>query len=423
MAELTPDSGRPTVAPGAPDEHHTVSTRSKARMILGLVAFCVLLAALVGSFRPRPTVPPPTTAAQVQPTPPGTVARERERMARGNTRNPVASMFGRGNEAADAPAVAATREAMPAASPSSPYKQMGGQADPDAQERAERRRKDAESLHASAVVDLSGRAKPDPRRAPAQPGLADEAEGYKLPTADELTSKILAQMNATAAPAADHATQPTQVAVPPVPAPAVKGDQPEPGLHRLYEGHIFDVTALNRITGDAPGPVVGQISHDVYTTDGTLIVPAGTRINGWATAVTSSGIKRVGVGFHRLLVIQPDGRTTGSYSLDQFPAANQLGDVGLTGKVNRHYLETFGLSAVVGLVSGLSQAVGSRSGGYGGDNNTVIFGGASDSTSQAVSSMMSQFLARPWELTIPEGKRIKVYITADLDLPAYGGFR
>jgi type IV secretory pathway VirB10-like protein len=422
MAEPTPDPAKPTIGAATPDERPTVSTRSKARMILGLVAFCVLLAALVGSFRPKPTIPPPTTAAPVQPTAPGTVARERERMSRGTPRNPLAGMFGRGNEPADTPSVAATREPMPAAIAPSASEQTGGQADPEAQERAERRRKDAESLHASAVVDLSGRTKTAARRATGQTGL-DEEEGYKLPTADELTAKILAQMNATGAPAAVQAPPPTQVAAPPAPATAVKGDQPEPGLHRLYEGHVFDVTALNRITGDAPGPVVGQISYDVYTTDGTLIVPAGTRINGRATAVTSSGIKRVGVGFHRILVIQPDGRTTRSYSLDQFPAANQLGDVGLTGKVNRHYLETFGLSAVVGLVSGLSQAVGSRSGGYGGDNNTVIFGGASDTTSQAVAQMMSQFLARPWELTIPEGKRIKVYITADLDLPAYGGIR
>ena len=52
----------------------------------------------------------------------------------------------------------------------------------------------------------------------------------------------------------------------------------------------------------------------------------------------------------------PDGRT---YSLDQFPGLNQIGDAGLRDQVNHHYWSTFGAAGAVGLISGLTQWLGS----------------------------------------------------------------
>ena len=52
----------------------------------------------------------------------------------------------------------------------------------------------------------------------------------------------------------------------------------------------------------------------------------------------------------------PDGRT---YRLDQFLGLNQIGDAGLRDQVNQHYWSTFGAAAAVGLISGLSQYLGS----------------------------------------------------------------
>ena len=66
------------------------------------------------------------------------------------------------------------------------------------------------------------------------------------------------------------------------------------------------------------------------------------------------GETRLAVAFHRLLM--PDGRT---YRLDQFIGLNQIGDAGLRDQVNHHYLSTFGAAAAVGLISGLSQYLGS----------------------------------------------------------------
>ena len=77
----------------------------------------------------------------------------------------------------------------------------------------------------------------------------------------------------------------------------------------------------------------------------------------------------------------PDGRT---YALDQFIGLNQVGDAGLRDRVNQHYLSTFGVSAAVGLITGLSQFIGTAGLGRGdGNRNVIIAGGVGDATGQA----------------------------------------
>src|SRR5690606_20482609 len=120
-----------------------------------------------------------------------------------------------------------------------------------------------------------------------------------------------------------------------------------------------------------------------------VLVPAGARLLGHTTPVQSLGETRLAVAFHR--VIMPDGRT---YRLDHFAGLNQIGDAGLRDQVNHHYFATFGASVAVGLVSGLSQVLGSGGLGRGdGSGRTVIIaGGVGDTTSQATMQVMNRFL-------------------------------
>src|SRR5688500_19048498 len=138
-----------------------------------------------------------------------------------------------------------------------------------------------------------------------------------------------------------------------------------------------------------------------------------TRLQGdWSSDVCSSDLA---VAFHRLLM--PDGSTL---RLDQFLGLNQIGDAGLRDKVNQHYWSTFGSAAAVGLISGLSQWVGTAGfAGGSGDRTVIIAGGAADGASQASLQVMSRFLNRLPTITIREGHRVKVYLTSDLQLPAY----
>jgi len=54
-----------------------------------------------------------------------------------------------------------------------------------------------------------------------------------------------------------------------------------------------------------------------------------------------------------------------------------------------------------------------------GDRTVVIAGNVGDATAQATAQTMSRFLNRLPTVTIREGHRVKVYLTNDLELPAY----
>jgi len=112
----------------------------------------------------------------------------------------------------------------------------------------------------------------------------------------------------------------------------------------------------------------------------------------------------------------PDGSTL---RLDQFLGLNQIGDAGLRDKVNHHYWSTFGAAAAVGLISGLAQWIGTAGFSDGPGDRTVIIAGGADAASQASLQVMSRFLNRLPTVTIREGHRVKVYVTSDLELPAY----
>ena len=57
--------------------------------------------------------------------------------------------------------------------------------------------------------------------------------------------------------------------------------------------------------------------------------------------------------------------------------------------------------------------------GDGDDRTVIIAGGIGDATSQATMQVMNRFLNRLPTITIREGHRVKVYLTSDLELPAY----
>lgn len=158
------------------------------------------------------------------------------------------------------------------------------------------------------------------------------------------------------------------------------------------------------------------VTNALYSHGGQqVLIPAGARVLGETKPVQAFGETRLAVTFHRLLM--PDGRT---YRLDQFLGLRQIGDAGLRDRVNQHYLSTFGAAAAVGLISGLSQYLGSTGlGGGDGDRTVVMAGGVGDATSQATVQVMNRFLNRLPTITIREGHRVKVYLTSDLDLPAY----
>jgi type IV secretion system protein VirB10 len=185
----------------------------------------------------------------------------------------------------------------------------------------------------------------------------------------------------------------------------------------VYEGSALDTVLMNRLDGDAVGPVKVLVSNPLYSHDHQhVIIPEGTVVLGEAKKIGAAGFgqqRRMAVVFHRL--IMPDGY---SVDLDQFQALDQIGEEGLKDKVNNHYLQIFGTSIALGVVAGASQIT--QGGGTITTSGSQAFtNGAASSVSQSAATILDRFIQIPPTITIREGHRVKVYFTQDLLLPAY----
>jgi len=182
----------------------------------------------------------------------------------------------------------------------------------------------------------------------------------------------------------------------------------------LFEGTILDTALLNRLVGDFAGPVKVMVTNSIYSQDRQhVLIPAGTFLLGDVQKVSGFGQRRLAVRFHRMLM--PDGY---SVDLDQFHGLDQAGATGLSDQVNNHYLQIFGASIALGIISGAAEATMYGSG-YNISGPAMYEQGVASSLSQSGADVLDRFINILPTITIREGHRIKVYLTQDMLLPAY----
>ena len=200
-------------------------------------------------------------------------------------------------------------------------------------------------------------------------------------------------------------------------APEVNVNSADGQPYVLFEGATLDTVLMNRLDGDAVGPVKVLVSNPFYSHDHQhVLIPDGTIVLGEAKKIGAAGFgqqRRMAVVFHRL--IMPDGF---SVDLDQFHGLDQIGQEGLQGKVNNHYLEIFGTSIALGVIGGAGQ-ITSGGGTLNSSGSQQFTNGAAASVSQSSTTILDRFIQIPPTITIREGHRVKVYFTQDMLLPAY----
>ena len=386
-----------------------VLPRGAQTWLMAALAFG-LLAIIVVTGRPEPAVRPATTPSTQAAAP------NPDRLRDYQDRLRVLDERSRQQAQADA---------VPPAAPVF-YEDTGtAQADPLEEEK---RRREYQSLFASNVVvsrrtdgqqplsagDRRSSARPsEGATAPPSPPSLDEVADAVMRATARSAPAVAAPAGREPSAAQDDQSRGDNRRARPGPTEPIQASGP---THRLLEGTFIDAVLTNRLDGTSAAPVNCLVTNPVYSHSGQhIVIPAGARVLGQTTPVQSLGETRLAVSFHRLVL--PDGST---YPLDQFMGLNQIGDAGLRDRVNQHYLSTFGAAAAVGLITGLSQFVGTAGFGRADANRTVVIaGGIGDATGQASAQVMQRFLNRLPTITIREGHRVKVYLTSDIELPAY----
>jgi type IV secretion system protein TrbI len=240
-----------------------------------------------------------------------------------------------------------------------------------------------------------------------------QMSGYEKPGAPQAVSTAKPQQEATAG-----ATARPEASVGDT-ARKETVSQYEGPLHRLFAGKtVLRGVLVHRIEGSYTGPVVAQLTDDVYSLNReTLLAKAGTILFGEAHAVNSQWQGRLDVRFNR--IIMPDGF---SVELRDAQGLSQSGEAGITDRVSRHYGSTFAAALLIGGLGALTQ----RNNGYAGyayDPGAAMRNGISSSLGQASERILERSLNRPPTLEIREGTRVSLVLSEDLMLPAYSGHK
>ncbi|MDE1992294.1 MAG: type IV secretion system protein VirB10 [Rhizobiaceae bacterium] len=192
----------------------------------------------------------------------------------------------------------------------------------------------------------------------------------------------------------------------------------------IPQGTLIRGVLETAIQSDLPGMVRAVISNDVYSFDGRrVLLPKGTMLTGEYRSGIARGQTRVLIVWTRALRSDGTSVSLGSYGTDD------LGRSGLSGFVDKHYLERFGAAAVLSLVGGVSSFIAGLNTDGSSSTTSSSSSTASDAQSQAqqtVSQTMAEManIALKDSINIPptifvdQGTQIVVFVRRDLDFSA-----
>lgn len=205
----------------------------------------------------------------------------------------------------------------------------------------------------------------------------------------------------------------------------------------VAQGTLIPGVLETALQSDLPGMVRAVTSQDVWSFDGRrVLIPMGTRLIGEYKSGLATGQTRVFIVWTRML--RPDGVSVDLGSI----GADELGRAGMTGFVDKHYLEKFGSSVMLSLVGGAAQFIAGLGQRNNGQTTTVstydpLTGQTTQTQTQANQSVMqarqigaqqiSQSLTNiaqealkdsikiPPTIYVDQGAPIIVFVKRDLD--------
>lgn len=170
---------------------------------------------------------------------------------------------------------------------------------------------------------------------------------------------------------------------------------------RIAQGKLIHATLETAMQSDLPGPLRAVVSESVFSENGGhLLIRPGSRLIGEYRAGLAMGATRVFVIWKRLL--EPDGVSValGSQGTDA------LGRAGLSGTVDRHFLERFSTATLLSLIGSSTTAVQG--------NNSVVVNTA-QGFGQVAQSAFQDLENLPPTVYVDQGTPILVVVQRDLD--------
>ena len=176
----------------------------------------------------------------------------------------------------------------------------------------------------------------------------------------------------------------------------------------ITPGTPIPAILMTRINTQLPGSVVAQITRTVYSPNGRVAIPAGTKAVGSYDSRIFNGQSRTLIAFSRLIF--PNGETL---RLPGMQGIGVRGSAGVAAHVDNHLWSELGAAFLVAEMSNLANLGGSS-----GSSQTYNYGGGSSSSlgagGQVIVNQANQILA-PYEnipptLIVEPGKSIAIMV-------------
>ncbi|MES9906763.1 MAG: type IV secretion system protein VirB10 [Sedimenticola sp.] len=186
-----------------------------------------------------------------------------------------------------------------------------------------------------------------------------------------------------------------------------------PGVHNVQASYVFDrnfkllqgkiIPAIleTAINSDLAGMLRAIVSEEVYSENGNvLLIQKGSRLIGEYRSGIMRGQSRVFVIWSRL--VTPKGI---DIKMDS-PGTDTLGRAGLTGYVDAHFLDRFGSSIMLSLISGFAQSNASNN-----EQRESI----ADSFNKSSEIAIENEINITQTVHVNQGERISVFVAKDLN--------
>ena len=186
-----------------------------------------------------------------------------------------------------------------------------------------------------------------------------------------------------------------------------------PRLNRLVpQGAMIAAVMETALNSDLPGFARAIVQRDVLSFEGgDVLIPAGSRVIGQYESGVAQGASRVFIVWTRL--VRPDGVTIALAS----PAVDQLGRAGVKGKVNRHFLQRFGGSILLSVLSGGSSALTAAAT----RGSSVVV--SSPVQASGLAEQAAKDFDIPPTIKTPQGAAVRIFVARDLDFTRVGPVR
>ena len=191
--------------------------------------------------------------------------------------------------------------------------------------------------------------------------------------------------------------------------PTVEADFIASRSQMIAQGTTIRGVLETAIQSDLPGFVRAEVSHDVYSFDGSrLLIPKASRLVGQYKSGLVRGQTRLFVIWTR--VLRPDGASI----LIGSPGTDLLGRAGVEGDLDTHFFKIFGSSVLLSLIDGAIDVAVERARRSGGDSNTTILQDSS-SLNRAAEIALENSINIPPTIHVDQGTAIQVFVAKDLD--------